>query len=103
MRKRLEPIVFRSISIDGESWYITLEALKFLARCQPVHNHTKCFHLSIRDAAPGSLESVDGLPEQFATILSKAKKLQTISIDVPNSEILSYRLAAQELNVMSQQ
>jgi hypothetical protein len=99
MRKRLEPIVFKSIYIDVRSWYITLNALKLIENCQAVQHYTKRFHLRIYEAAPGSLESVDGLPRQFATVLSTLKRLEKIRVDVPKNEAPSYRLAAQKSQV----
>jgi hypothetical protein len=93
MRKQLEPILFRSILIDVKSWHLTREALEGVGSCQAIHKYMRRFRFKVHDAAEGSLQSVDGLPKLFATVLLKAQKLEELSVAVPVPEAGVYRLA----------
>lgn len=99
MRHRLEPMVFRCISIDIHSWHITLEALKLVRKWQAARDYMTRFNLRIYDYARGSFECVDGIPEVYASILSLSKRIEKLSISVPEYEVRAYQVALHNAEV----
>ena len=99
MRLVLQPIVFRSISIDVRSWHIALQALKLVESSQVIGECMRSFHLRIYDYARGSFECVDGIPEAFASVLNRTPKLDKLSVAVPDYESRSYEVALHSAEV----
>ena len=96
MRKRLEPIVFRSIDLDMNYWVRKLEHLEHIERCHAVQHYVRRFHLKIYLPHDEDIKRMPNLPDRFAGVFRRAPKLESLSISVPEKEVRLYRAAVQK-------